>query len=203
MNAPLHDDQRPGYLAETHAVENVSRELADYNLFTEDRALRDAEQREGAGWAEADLRAFGARVGAADYLQLGFDANRYHPEFDTHDRFGNRIDLVSYHPAYHTLMDTALSHGLHSSPWTNPRTGAHVARAAHTYLHTQVEAGHGCPITMTFACIPSIRTTPAIAALWEPKITACEYDPRNVPDQDKQSVTIGMGMTEKQGGSDV
>ncbi|MFO7550557.1 MAG: acyl-CoA dehydrogenase family protein [Haliea sp.] len=203
MNAPTSLDQHTRFLAETHAVENVSRELADYNLFTEDRALRDAVQREGAGWAEADLRAFGGKVGAADYLQLGFDANRYTPEFDTHDRFGNRVDLVSYHPAYHTLMDTALSHGLHSSPWTDPQTGAHVARAAHSYLHGQVEAGHGCPITMTFACIPSIRTTPAIAALWEPKITAREYDPRNLPDRDKQSVTIGMGMTEKQGGSDV
>ncbi|MDO8863519.1 acyl-CoA dehydrogenase family protein [Haliea sp. E1-2-M8] len=203
MNAPSHEDQHTRFLAETHAVENVSRELADYNLYAEDRALRDAVQREGAAWAEADLQAFGSKVGAADYLQLGFAANRYPPEFDTHDRFGNRVDLVSYHPAYHSLMDTALSHGLHSSPWTDPRPGAHVARAAHSYLHGQVEAGHGCPITMTFACIPSIRSTPAIAALWEPKITAREYDPRNVPDRDKGSVTIGMGMTEKQGGSDV
>ncbi|MEQ9465258.1 MAG: acyl-CoA dehydrogenase family protein [Haliea sp.] len=203
MNAPLHDDQRTNYLAETHEVENVSRELANYNLYAQDRALRDAVEREGAGWAEQDLRAFGDRIGRADYLQLGFAANRYTPEFDTHDRFGNRVDLVSYHPAYHALMDTAVSHGLHSSPWTSPRPGAHVARAAHSYLHSQVEAGHGCPVTMTFACIPSIRTTPAIAATWEPKITACEYDPRNVPDRDKRSVTIGMGMTEKQGGSDV
>ncbi len=203
MNAPFHDDQRASHLADTHEVENVSRELADYNPFTQDRALRDAVQREGAGWAEQDLTAFGDTIGDADYLQLGFAANRYPPEFDTHDRFGNRVDLVSYHPAYHTLMDTAISHGLHSSPWTRPGPGAHVARAAHCYLHGQVEAGHGCPITMTFACIPSIRTTPAIAALWEPKITACEYDPRNVPDRDKRSLTIGMGMTEKQGGSDV
>lgn len=203
MNAPTHTDPRPRYLAETHAVENVSRELADYNLYVEDHALREAVQREGAAWAEAALQAFGSKIGAADYLQLGFAANRYTPEFDTHDRFGNRVDLVSYHPAYHTLMDTAINHGLHSSPWTDPRPGAHVARAAHSYLHGQVEAGHGCPITMTFACIPSIRSTPAIAALWEPKITACEYDPRNTPDRDKRSVTIGMGMTEKQGGSDV
>jgi len=204
MNAPLHNDQHvQRYPAETHEVENVSRELADYNLFAEDQALQEAVRREGAIWAEAELAAFGSRVGKADYLQLGFAANKYTPEFDTHDRFGNRVDLVSYHPAYHALMDTALRHGLHSSPWTDPRPGAHVARAAHSYLHGQVEAGHGCPVTMTFACIPSIRSTPAIAALWEPKITAREYDPRNIADRDKHSVTIGMGMTEKQGGSDV
>ncbi len=203
MNAPHRPGNRQPYLAETHEVENLSRELADYNLYTEDRALREAVQREGAAWAEGDLTAFGNRIGTADYLQLGFAANKYTPEFDTHDRFGNRVDLVSYHPAYHTLMDTAIRHGLHSSPWTAPRAGAHVARAAHSYLHGQVEAGHGCPITMTFACIPSIRTTPAIAALWEPRITAREYDPRNVPDTRKRAVTIGMGMTEKQGGSDV
>jgi putative acyl-CoA dehydrogenase len=100
-------------------------------------------------------------------------------------------------------MKTAIEHGLHSSPWTDPRPGAHVARAAHTYLHTQVEAGHGCPVTMTFAAIPSLRTTPALANAWEPRITARIYDPRNVPDTHKQGLTIGMAMTEKQGGSDV
>jgi putative acyl-CoA dehydrogenase len=96
---------------------------------------------------------------------------------DTHDRFGNRVDLVRFHPAYHTLMKTAIENGLHASPWTDPRPGAHVARAARTYLQTQVEAGHGCPITMTFAAVPSLRTTPSLAALWEPKITARSYDP--------------------------
>ena len=203
MTALQNTAERASALADTHTVENVSRELQDYNLYAEDRALQEAVAREGAAWADESLSAFGHDVGRAEYLQLGFAANKYTPEFDTHDRFGNRVDLVSYHPAYHTLMDTAIRHGLHASPWTEPRAGAHVARAAHTYLHSQVEAGHGCPITMTFACIPSIRTTPAIAALWEPKITAREYDPRNVPDREKRAVTIGMGMTEKQGGSDV
>lgn len=106
MNAPLHNDQPPSqFIAETHTVENVSRELADYNLFTEDCALREALQREGAGWAQQNLEAFGSRIGTADYLQLGFAANRYPPEFDTHDRFGNRVDLVNYHPAYHRLEE--------------------------------------------------------------------------------------------------
>ncbi len=191
------------YLAETHDVVNVGRELVDTNLYLQDAALVDAVMREGAAWAHDDLTAFGALTGSADYLELGVQANRWGPELDTHDRFGNRVDLVRFHPAYHALMKTSIEHGLHASPWTDPRPGAHVARAAHSYLHAQVDAGHGCPITMTFAAVPSLRTTPALAALWEPKITARVYDPRNVPAAQKQGLTIGMAMTEKQGGSDV
>jgi putative acyl-CoA dehydrogenase len=130
-------------------------------------------------------------------------ANKFKPELDTHDRFGRRIDLVRFHPAYHQLMKTSIEHGLHASPWTAPQAGAHVVRAAKTYLHTQVEAGHGCPITMTFAAVPTLRLQPELAALWEPKITARVYDPRNVPMAEKAGLTIGMAMTEKQGGSDV
>ena len=191
------------FLADTHEVVNVSRELADYNPYLQDSALREAVAREGAGWADDALTAFGALTGSAEYIELGSLANRNPPELDTHDRFGNRVDLVRFHPAYHALMKTAIAHGLHASPWSAPRAGAHVARAAHCYLHTQVEAGHGCPITMTFAAVPSLRTTPALAAQWEPRITSRTYDPRNVPDSGKAGVTIGMAMTEKQGGSDV
>ena len=203
MNAPEPIARDALFLADTHEVVNVSHELVDYNAYLQDAALLDAVQREGAGWAHAALTDFGRLTGSADYLELGVLANRNPPELDTHDRFGNRVDLVRYHPAYHQLMKTAIEHGLHSSPWTDPRTGAHVARAAHTYLQTQVEAGHGCPVTMTFAAIPALRHTPALAALWEPKITARVYDPRNVPDARKAGLTIGMAMTEKQGGSDV
>ncbi|WP_042421559.1 isovaleryl-CoA dehydrogenase [Comamonas granuli] len=191
------------YLAETHEVVNVSCELADYNMYAQDTALREAVQREGAAWANADLQRFGQLTGAAEYLEQGALANKHLPELETHDRFGNRIDLVKFHPAYHRLMDTAITHGLHSSPWTDPRPGAHVARAAGNYLHTQAEAGHGCPITMTFAAIPTLRLQPDLAAQWAPKITARVYDPRNVPVAQKVGVTIGMAMTEKQGGSDV
>jgi putative acyl-CoA dehydrogenase len=191
------------YLADTHQVENVSCELADYNMYAQDTALREAVQREGAAWADADLLRFGQLTGSAEYLEQGHLANKHQPELETHDRFGNRIDLVKFHPAYHRFMGTAIEHGLHSSPWTDPRPGAHVARAAGNYLHTQVEAGHGCPITMTFAAIPALRLQPDLAALWEPKITARVYDPRNVPMEQKAGVTIGMAMTEKQGGSDV
>ena len=203
MNAldDIHLNTR--YLAETHSVENVSCELANYNMYAQDTALREAVQREGAGWADADLQQFGQLTGSADYLEQGHLANKFQPELDTHDRFGNRIDQVKFHPAYHLFMGTAIQHGLHSSPWTDAKDGAHVARAAGNYLHTQVEAGHGCPITMTFAAIPALRLQPDLAALWEPKITARVYDPRNVPAEQKQGVTIGMAMTEKQGGSDV
>ena len=203
MNSTTVNTPSQRYLAETHEVVNVSRELVDYNLYTEDAALIDAVRREGAAWAHADLTNFGAFVGRAEYLELGALANKFGPELDTHDRFGNRVDLVRFHPAYHTLMTTAIEYGLHSSPWTEPRPGAHVARAARIYMHTQVEAGHGCPITMTFASVPTLRTTPGIAKIWEPKVTARVYDPRNLPDTAKRGLTIGMAMTEKQGGSDV
>ncbi|MGE5667846.1 MAG: isovaleryl-CoA dehydrogenase [Betaproteobacteria bacterium] len=203
MNAPEMLGKDTRFPADTHEVVNVSRELADYNLYLQDAALQEAVRREGAGWADDDLAAFGKLTGSADYLALGALANRFGPELETHDRFGNRVDLVTFHPAYHALMKTAIEHGLHSSPWTEPVPGAHVARAARSYLHTQVEAGHGCPITMTFAAVPSLRTTPELAKTWEPKITARVYDPRNVPDAHKQGLTIGMAMTEKQGGSDV
>ena len=203
MNARLDPTLSSLYLADTHTLTNLSSELCDYNSFQQDTALREAVTREGAPWAEPDLKAFGQLTGSADYLQQGNLANRFIPEFDTHDRFGNRVDLVSYHPSYHRFMQTAIEHGLHSSPWTEPRPGAHVARAARSYLHGQVEAGHGCPITMTFAAVPTLRLQPDLAALWEPKATARVYDPRNVPVAQKEGITIGMAMTEKQGGSDV
>jgi putative acyl-CoA dehydrogenase len=203
MNAPETIAKSTQFLADTHEVINVSKELADYNLYLQDAALQEAVAREGAAWAADDLAAFGKLAGSADYLELGVLANRQGPELETHDRFGNRIDLVKFHPAYHALMKSAIEHGLHSSPWTHPGPGAHVGRAAKNYMQGQVEAGHGCPITMTFAAVPSLRTTPALAKLWEPRITARIYDPRNVPDTQKQGLTIGMAMTEKQGGSDV
>jgi putative acyl-CoA dehydrogenase len=203
MNAPealKHDGLA---LAETHEVVNVGHELVNYDMYRQDAALVEAVQREGAGWADAALGEFGRLAGSADYLELGVLANQNPPVLDTHDRFGRRVDLVKFHPAYHQLMRSAIEHGIHASPWAEPRPGAHVARAARFYLQTQVEAGHGCPITMTFASVPALQTTPELAAAWVPRITARTYDPRNLPDAQKQGVTIGMAMTEKQGGSDV
>ena len=206
-SAPADRGEAPApharWLAETHEVFNVGSELADVDLYRSDHALVDAVRREGAGWADAELAAFGRMAGAADYLELGVLANRCPPELDTHDRFGRRVDLVRYHPAYHALMRSAIGHGLHASPWTQPRGGAHVARAAALYMQSQVDAGHICPVTMTFAAVPALRSTPALAAQWEPRITAPSYDPRNVPAHDKAGLTVGMAMTEKQGGSDV
>jgi putative acyl-CoA dehydrogenase len=187
----------------THDVLNQPLPLVDINLFDGDAALKEGVAREGAGWAAEELSRFGARAGAADYLELGALANRYPPDFDTHDRYGRRVDLVRFHPAYHELMRAAISEGLAASPWDQPRQGAHVARAAKFYMQTQVEAGHTCPITMTFAATPSLKLEPALAGEWLPRIHSRQYDPANAPVASKQGATIGMAMTEKQGGSDV
>ncbi|WP_286822970.1 acyl-CoA dehydrogenase family protein, partial [Idiomarina sp. UBA1919] len=191
------------FMASTHQVENQPPALENYNLYLADKALRKAVEREGASWAYSDLIAFGELAGKADSIEQGFQANKYQPELRTHDRYGHRIDLIDFHPSYHQLMSTAIEHGLHASPWSEPKLGAHVARAAKYYLHTQVEASHGCPITMTFASIPALRHQPDLFKEWGPKITARHYDPRNIPHTEKSAVTIGMAMTEKQGGSDV
>src|SRR5450759_1082374 len=143
MNTNLEPAPASRFLADTHEVSNLSNELCNYNMYTEDLALREAVQREGGHWAEPELTEFGKMTGSADYLELGNLANKFIPELETHDRFGKRIDLVKFHPAYHQLMKTSIEHGLHASPWSEPKTGAQVVRAAKTYLHTQVEAGHG------------------------------------------------------------
>ncbi len=195
--------QAQSHLASTHEVVNVATDFAERNLYLNDPALEEAVKREGAGWADADLSAFGARLGTADYLALGALANEYAPELDTHDRFGHRVDLIHFHPAYHALMTTAIEAGIHCSPWAEPGPGAHVARAARFYLHSQVEAGHGCPISMSFAAVPCLRQQSELAALWEPRLQRRVYDPSNRPAEQKSGVTIGMAMTEKQGGSDV
>ena len=187
----------------THDVLNQPLPLVDINLFEGDAALKEGVVREGAGWAADELSRFGARAGAADYLELGALANRYPPDFDTHDRYGRRVDLVRFHPAYHELMRVAIAEGIPASPWDQPRQGAHVARAAKFYMQSQVEAGHTCPITMTFAATPTLKLEPALAAEWLPRIHSRHYDPANAPVASKQGATIGMAMTEKQGGSDV
>ena len=203
MNASKDVAKDRLFLADTHEVVNVGTELTDYHMYLQDQALQEAVHREGAAFAHPSLVKFGALAGSADYMELGVLANKHLPELETHDRFGNRIDLVKFHPAYHALMKQAIEMGCAGRPWTEPGPGANVARAAHSYLQAQVEAGHGCPVTMTYACIPALRATPSLAAQWEPKITARVYDPRNVPHTHKQGLTIGMAMTEKQGGSDV
>ncbi|OQX35077.1 MAG: DNA alkylation response protein [Oceanospirillales bacterium LUC14_002_19_P2] len=191
----------PCNTTETHTVFNQPPPLDPYNIFSTDIALREATHSQ-AKWAESELHTYGQLAGNS-LFHAGFLANENLPQLRTHDRFGHRIDQVDFHPAYHQLMQTAIEHGLPSSPWKTPRSGAHVARAAMIHLHNQVEAGSCCPLTMTFAAVPAIRNQPDIAAHWLPLITSCHYDPGNKPWFEKPGVTIGMAMTEKQGGTDV
>jgi len=187
----------------THEVLNQAPPFLNYNAFTTDAPLRDGLTREGAGWAETELQAFGAVTGREDVIGLGFLANKFPPEFRSHDNYGHRIDAVEFHPSYHELMRLSMEAEIHALPWNRRQPGAHVARVAKHYLMTQVEAGHLCPITMTFAAMPALRMQPEIAAEWGPRITSTHYDPSFRPAPDKAGCTIGMAMTEKQGGSDV
>ena len=192
-----------GMISETHEVFNQPPLLENFNAYEQDQALIDTLQREGGGWGEQKVRDLGQVLGKAEWIEKGFQANKNTPEFHSHDRYGHRIDLVEFHPAYHDLLGLAMENELHSLPWANPQPGAHVVRMAMYYLYAQVEAGSGCPITMTFACVPAIQNTPAVADAWLPKILSTDYDPSNQPLSTKTGATIGMAMTEKQGGTDV
>lgn len=187
----------------THDVTNQPPPLADYNLYETDPALKAAVQREGAGWAAAALSGMGAFAGSELAIGLGRSANRYGPELNCFDRFGRRIDEVEFHPAYHQLMAEGIERQVHSIAWLPGGAGGHAAHAALEFLLTQAEAGVCCPITMTYASLPALRQQPDIAAEWEPRILAGSYDPRSLPAAEKTGVTIGMAMTEKQGGSDL
>ena len=186
---------------ETHEVANQVPPFADVDLLESHPPLVEALEREGGAWARARVGEAARAYGSAHVLELGRQANEHPPNLRTHDRFGNRVDEVEYHPAYHELMELSSGLEVHSLPWTGDEPGRHVARAATYFCNT--EAGHGCPMTMTFAAVPALRATPALAAEWEPKLMAASYDPRLVPLGEKDSAKAGMSMTEKQGGSDV
>jgi putative acyl-CoA dehydrogenase len=188
---------------DTHEVANQPPPLAGYDVFGADAALAEAVVREGAEWASDELHALGARAGSFDAQELGRRANENPPVLVTHDRYGNRVDRVRYHPAYHELMTTAIGNGLHAAPWADARTGAHVARAAKIIVWYQVDGGHVCPISMTYSVVPALRHAPDLAREWEPWLTSCRYDPADQPAARKAGATCGMAMTEKQGGSDV
>ncbi|MBI2435905.1 MAG: isovaleryl-CoA dehydrogenase [Candidatus Hydrogenedentes bacterium] len=188
---------------QTHEVLNQPPPLEKYNPYAADTVLREGVKREGAAWADADLLAFGQQTGQADFIKLGFLANTCTPVLRTHDRFGHRLDVIEYHPAWHELMRAGVQQGVHALPWREAKRGAHVARAVKHFLLTQVEAGVGCPLTMTFAAAPALHAQPEIAAEWLPRITSLDYDPRFLPAQEKTGCIMGMAMTEKQGGSDV
>ena len=177
--------------------------LVDYNLFTADAALRESLEREGAAWAQDQVEELGRLAGTQQAIDWGFQANANPPRLRTHDRFGERIDEVEFHPAWHELMKVAVGHGLHALPWREPRPGAHAARAAAFNVWSQVEGGHGCPVSMTYAAVPTLRKNPELAAAWEPLATTLEYDAGLRLAREKKGALFGMAMTERQGGSDV
>ena len=188
-------------LGQTHEVLNQPTALEGRNLYEDDQGIQDALHREGGGEYEEQVANYGAIAGG-ELMEAGFLANENLPVLHTHDRFGHRRDEVTFHPAYHRAMELGITHGLTSLTWTGGK-GARVARSALIYLHAQGEAGTQCPLTMTHAAIPSLRAQPEVAEKWEPLILANKYDKRFIAADQKEGVTIGMAMTEKQGGSDV
>ena len=182
---------------------NQSPALENYNLFAADLPLREAIARNGGAWNDENAGKFGALLGSAEVLELGNLANRFPPVLKTHDRYGNRLDAVEFHPAYHALVRLSCAHETHSLAWTSERAGSYVARSALAYLKQQVDEGTSCPLTMTFAVVPSLKIEPAIADEWLPRVLSNEYDERLIPAGEKRGATFGMAMTEPQGGSDV
>jgi len=183
---------------------NQATPLEPYNLFTTDPILHDSVAREGGGKAMDSLVAFGERCGSEEVFEWGHLANRHSPELVTHDRFGDRVDEVTFHPAYHSLLELSVGEGIHCSHYsTAPGDGEYVARTARMNLISQVEVGHGCPTSMTGAVLFALRLQPELSAVWEPRICTRSYDPRLIAPDQKTGALLGMGLTERQGGSDV
>jgi putative acyl-CoA dehydrogenase len=189
-------------MTKTHEVSNQPPPLTGYDA-ADDPALLAALRREGAEWAQSSVRDLGRLAGGQEAQEWGRLANEYPPRLRTHDRFGNRIDEVEFHPAWHELMSVAVRHGLHAAPWQDARPGAHVARAAGFYAWGQTDAGHCCPVSMTYSVIPALRHSPDLSRRFEPLLAAPSYEFGLRPPERKSGLLAGMSMTEKQGGSDV
>jgi putative acyl-CoA dehydrogenase len=187
----------------THNVVNQPCPLENYNVYSQNQALVEGPHREGAARFDQSAQTLGESAGSEDVIRLGFLANNYPPELKTYDRYGQRIDEIEFHPAYHELMRLGFGTGIHSIAWNNHAPGGHVAHTALIYLMTQVDGGVCCPIAMSYATVPALKRQPDIASQWLPKILSQHYDPRCIPASEKTGCTIGMAMTEKQGGSDV
>ena len=183
--------------------DNQSPELKDYNVYTSDPALGRAVRRGGAQWRETELIRQGAEYGAEATLRAAEDANRFEPELATHSPTGERIDQVKFHPAWHTMMSIARRNGIANLPFFDERASAWSAYAASLYMHSQIESGSTCPTTMTKACIPLMRLNAPLYADIQPLLASLVHDAGDVPLAQKRSMTVGMGMTEKQGGCDV
>jgi putative acyl-CoA dehydrogenase len=188
--------------ATTHAVTNQPPPLVAYDVFRSDLALFEAARRYGGDGVVEGLSALGRRAGSEEAQRWGVEANAHPPVLRTHDRYGHRVDEVDFHPSWHSLMTVAVEEGLHGAAWSAGPAG-HVRRAAGFVVWSQVEAGHGCPISMTYAAVPAMMSDPATAAAWVPGLAASAYDPGLEPPDRKRGLLAGMGMTEKQGGSDV
>ncbi|GLP77389.1 acyl-CoA dehydrogenase [Mycobacterium antarcticum] len=197
----LSEKCNSGAMSDTHVVTNQVPPLQDYNPATSP-VLAEALIREGGAWGVDEVFELGALSGGSEAQRWGELADRNQPVLRTHDRYGHRVDEVEYDPAYHELMKVAVAHGLHAAPWADDRQGAHVVRAAKTSVWTP-EAGHVCPISMTYAVVPALRHNPELSAVYEPLLTSRSYDPELKLATTKAGLTAGMSMTEKQGGSDV
>lgn len=193
----------PSHGSATHDVLNQSTPFTGHNAFCDDRLLTEIAQREGVAWAQGTLKEAGACVASAHVAKLARDANRNLPELKSHDRFGNRLDEVEFHPAWHELMSLAIGHGTHSLSWTAKQSGSHTARGILSYLWNQGENGICCPLGMTYSAVPALRLQPELASVWEPFILSNQYDSSPYPMHKKNGGTVGMTLTEKQGGSDL
>ncbi|MFF7025048.1 acyl-CoA dehydrogenase family protein [Streptomyces klenkii] len=189
-------------MSATHEVFNQAPPLTGFTT-ADDPALLEALRRDGGAWGEAEVRELGARAGSEEVQDWARMAEAHPPVLRTHDRYGHRVDEVEFHPAWHQLMAAAVESGQHAAPWAEPRSGAHLVRAAKFYAWAQAEPGHGCPVSMTYAAVPALRAEPALAAAYEPLLASRTYDYGLRPPLGKQGLIAGMSMTEKQGGSDV
>ena len=194
---------RPIKQLPTHEVENMPPYMGNQDLWKNDKNLRDAVNREGAGWAEKNLSAFGHLMGCTEMFDHAEKANKNPPELKAFDQYGNRINYVDYHPSYHHLLGVAIKNEIPSFAWKHKKQGSQVAHMALTYMFNQVEGGVMCPMAMTYSVIPALKHNPDLEAQWLPKVLSNKYDDRDIPIDQKVGGTIGMFMTEKQGGSDV
>ena len=193
----------PPLVTATHAVENQAHALENYNAYASNLALQEAVVREGAGWASDWLIERGAEVGSAEWIEHGRLANVNPPQVKLFDRYGNRRDEVEFHPSWHECLGWLKRHGCDTGPWADPKPGAHVARAAAYVMFAEIEDGALCPTTMTYGAVPVLRHVPELAREWLPLLLSRDYDKRFIPAAQKRGALIGMGLTEKQGGSDV
>src|SRR3954471_18518494 len=190
-------------MSATHEVTNQVPALVGHDPIAGDAVLAEACRRHADDAALTSLAELGRLAGSEQAQEGGRLANENPPKLRTHDRYGHRVDEVEFHPAWHELMRTAVEHGLAGSPWVEDDAHAHVRRAAGYLGWTQVEMGHGCPITMTYAVVPALRRAPELAARYEPGLTSRRYEFGLADPATKAGLIAGMGMTEKQGGSDV